>query len=214
MRELEMGRLVLTTTLSLFCATAIGIAQPEAPIWRQARLGASAFLRDNAICDTERHLLDWEASRSQAGCHPSQAGTRATIEAVFDAPLFFYVRIHISSQNLVAYTLLTNLQPVIPPGTILRGIASDDSEDEVSPCGKLFPKAKVPEIRSPAAKESLDLGGAFSAKVIEHDRSHQNEFPLHITVTDGKFGGQTGWADDGCFDDTQGADVSLFEVHR
>ena len=210
----EMGKLVLTMALFLFGATAICIAQQEeAPIWREARPGASAFLKDSAICDTERHFLDWQFSRSQVGCHPSQAGTRATIEAIFDEPLFYYVRINISSQKLVAYTLLTNLQPAIPPGTILRGVASDP-KDEISGCGKLFPKAKVPEIGTPAAKENQDLSDAFLAKVIEHDRSHKGEFPLHITVTGGEFDGQTGWADDGCFNDTQGADVLLFEVPR
>jgi hypothetical protein len=212
MRELEIGKLVLTTALFLFGATATCIAQQEeAPIWRQARPGASAFLRENAICDTEGHLLGWESARSQVGCHPSQSGMRATIEAIFDTPLFYYVRINISSQKLVAYTLLTNLQPIIPPGKILLGVASDDPD---SSCGKLFPRAKAPEIRSPAAKENLNLGGAFLAKVIEHDRSHQDDFPLHITIVDGEFDGRTGWADDGCFNDTQGADATLFDVPR
>ena len=209
-----MGKLVLTTALFLFGATATCIAQQEqAPIWRQARPGASAFLRGNAICDTEGHLLDWESARSEVGCHPSEAGMRATIEVIFDTPLFYSVGIYIWSQKLAAYTLLTNLQPVIPEGTILRGVVSDP-KDEISGCGRLFPKAKVPEIGTPAAKENLNPGGAFLAKVIEHDRSHQDEFPLHITIVDGEFDGQTGWADDGCFNDTQGADASLFEVPR
>jgi hypothetical protein len=118
----------------------------------------------------------------------------------------------------VAYTHLTNLQPVIPAGTILRSVAPDPyptpKESEVSSCGKLYPRGKIPTIGTPAAKENLNIRETFLAKVIEHDRSHQDEFELRITIVGGPFEGQTGWVDDGCFNDEQGADASLFEVPR
>jgi len=203
-RSRTHGRLLrvvaIGTVAAIIALVSLAVGgEEDVPAWKKPAPGTRAFLGDDGggvdtatVCSTVDEYRSWLDDEHPRGCKSFQHGLPVVIETViFDPakdtePIGYnnlrvpvvvglpIVKVRIPTTRFTGYLRLDELQPVIPPGTVIQFKVSGTNTL------KLFPNGNTQD-------HAIELGDHVTVKVITYEPS------LHVTIIDGEHAGQSGW---------------------